>query len=72
MVEVVAEMVASVSAVMVAAGQRVAAGETLVVVESMKMEIPVPAPVDGTVIELKVAARDVIEEGDILAIIQPS
>ena len=44
-----AEMVANVWKVLVAAGASVTAGETLVILESMKMEIPVEAPVDGTI-----------------------
>ena len=38
-----------------ARGQSVKAGDTLVLVESMKMEVPVPAPVDGVVAELRCA-----------------
>lgn len=71
MIEVVAQMVASVVGVEVAPGQRVAEGDTLLVVESMKMEIPVFAPVAGTVAELRVRAADIVVEGDILALIEP-
>lgn len=68
-VEVVATLVASVVDVRVAVGDRVAAGDTLVVVESMKMEMPVVAPVAGVVRTLSVAASEVVEEGDVLAVI---
>ncbi|HWB73020.1 MAG TPA: biotin/lipoyl-binding carrier protein [Egibacteraceae bacterium] len=71
MIEVVAQMVASVIAVGVAPGQRVVEGDTLLVVESMKMEIPVRAPTAGTVAELRVATEDVVVEGDVLAVIEP-
>jgi acetyl-CoA carboxylase biotin carboxyl carrier protein len=65
-------MVASVVAVRVVVGQHVSVGDTLLVVESMKMEIPVTAPVSGAVAELPVAAADVVEEGDVLVRLDPS
>jgi acetyl-CoA carboxylase biotin carboxyl carrier protein len=65
-VEVVAEMVANVMKVAVAPGEQVAVGDTLVLLESMKMEIPVLAEHSGTVAAVKVGAGDVIQEGDVL------
>ena len=67
--EVRAEMVANVWKVMVAAGDSVEDGDTLVILESMKMEIPVIAEVSGTVAELRVNEGDVVQEGDIIAVI---
>ena len=67
--EVRAEMVANVWKVLVAAGDTVEDGDTLVILESMKMEIPVIAEVSGTVAELRVAEGDVVQEGDIIAVI---
>ena len=64
-----AEMVANVWKVLVEAGATVAAGDTLVILESMKMEIPVEAPVAGTVSELKVTEGGVVQEGDVIAVI---
>jgi biotin carboxyl carrier protein len=64
--EIVAEMVANVMSVAVDAGDRVAAGDVVVVLESMKMEIPVIAEDDGTVRSVKIAAADVVQEGDVL------
>jgi acetyl-CoA carboxylase biotin carboxyl carrier protein len=64
--DVVAEMVANVMKVTVAAGERVAVGDTVVLLESMKMEIPVLAEVAGTVAAVKVGAGDVVQEGDVL------
>jgi len=64
--EIVAEMVANVMTVGVAVGDAVAAGDTVVVLESMKMEIPVIAEAPGTVRAVKVAAADVVQEGDVL------
>ena len=61
-----AEMVASVHSVAVAVGELIDAGATLVVLESMKMEIPVLAEFPGTVLEVLVAVGDVVQEGDAL------
>jgi len=69
MAEVRAEMVANVWKVVVAEGDTVADGDTLVILESMKMEIPVLAEGDGTVTSLAVAEGDVVQEGDVIAVI---
>ena len=67
--EVRAEMVANVWKVVVGQGDSVAEGDTLVILESMKMEIPVVTETAGTVSELKVAEGDVVQEGDVIAVI---
>jgi biotin carboxyl carrier protein len=59
-------MVASVFTIEVQAGDSVEAGDTLVVLESMKMEIPVLAEIAGRVALIAVAVGDVVNEGDIL------
>ncbi|MBM9458679.1 biotin/lipoyl-binding carrier protein [Nocardioides sp. zg-536] len=64
--ELVAEMVANVLRIEVAEGDQVAVGDTVVLLESMKMEIPVIAEVAGTVSAVKVAVGDVVQEGDVL------
>ena len=64
--DIVAEMVANVMTVVVAPGEKVEAGDTVVLLESMKMEIPVLAEARGTVSAVKVSAGDVVQEGDIL------
>lgn len=69
MTEVHAEMVAQVWKIVAHAGEAVAAGDTLVILESMKMEIPVLAEFAGTVSEICVAEGDVVHEGDTLAIL---
>ena len=63
------ELVANVLTVHVDAGQRVAAGDELVLLESMKMEIPVLTETPGTIAEVKVSAGDVVPEGEVLVII---
>jgi acetyl-CoA carboxylase biotin carboxyl carrier protein len=66
-----AELVASVLTVVAHAGDSVGPDDTLVILESMKMEIPVPAEVAGTVLEIAVHEGDVVTEGDLLAEIAP-
>jgi acetyl-CoA carboxylase biotin carboxyl carrier protein len=68
--EVRAEMVANVWKVIAAAGDTVSDGDTLVILESMKMEIPVVAEDDGVVAQLAVAEGDVVQEGDLIAVIE--
>ena len=68
MAEVRAEMVASVWKVVVAEGDTVADGDTLVILESMKMEIPVLAESDGVVSQL-VAEGTNVDEGDLIAVV---
>lgn len=68
--QVSAEMVANVHSVAVAAGEVVEPGATLLILESMKMEIPVLAEDGGTVIDIKVQAGDVVQEGDVLVVLE--
>ena len=68
---VVAELVAAVMKVEVTVGQRVAAEDAVVILESMKMEIPVLAEVAGVVSEIVVADGDVVNDGDPLVVIEP-
>ena len=68
--EVLAEMVANVWKVLVSSGDDVSEGDTLVILESMKMEIPVEATVDGKVSEVKVTEGGVVQEGDVIAVIE--
>ena len=48
-------------------GQAVKKGDAVVIVEAMKMEIPVVAPEDGTVASINVAVGDAVEAGALLA-----
>jgi acetyl-CoA carboxylase biotin carboxyl carrier protein len=68
---VVAELVAAVLKVEVEVGQQVAPADSVVILESMKMEIPVLAEVAGSVVEVVVADGDVVNDGDPLVVIQP-
>ncbi len=62
-------MVANVWKVVAAEGQHIGSGDTVVILESMKMEIPVLAEDSGVLSKLNVAEGDVIQEGDLIAVI---
>ena len=66
MSEIRADMVANVMEIYVAVGDAVNVGDTIVLLESMKMEIPVIAEHAGTVTRLAVDVGDVVQEGDLI------
>ena len=66
MKKVFSEITGSIWKVEVQPGASVEAGQTLLIVESMKMEIPIEAPRAGTLRDLKVAEGDQVTEGQIL------
>ncbi|PRW63273.1 biotin/lipoyl-binding carrier protein [Actinopolyspora mortivallis] len=68
--EVRAELVANVMSVDVNVGDRVSDGDSLVVLESMKMEIPVLLEGSGRVDRVAVRPGDVVREGDLLAVVE--
>ena len=68
--EVLAEMVANVWKVLVSTGDDVNEGDTLVILESMKMEIPVEATASGKIAEVNVNEGGVVQEGDVIAVIE--
>lgn len=70
--EIRAEVAGSVWQVNVAPGDQVSVGTELVVLESMKLEIPVVSPIDGVVEELLVAVEGAVEEGQVLAVVTGS
>jgi len=67
--EVRAEITATVWQVIVEEGQLIAEGDEVVILESMKMEIPVVTEVPGVVRELHVDAGQTVHEGDLIALI---
>lgn len=67
--DVRAEIVASVLEVVVKEGDQIGEGDTVVLLESMKMEIPVLAEAGGTVTKVNVSVGDVIQAGDLIAVI---
>ena len=73
MTTVCAPIVASVWQLHVQAGQEVQAGDTIAVLESMKMEIPVHAPAAGVISEVPVVEGQIVQEGDVIVRLdQPS
>lgn len=64
-----AEMVASVHTIVADVGDSVDVGDTLLILESMKMEIPVVAEVAGEIAEVAVKTGDVVQEGEVLVIL---
>ena len=68
--EIESEVTGNVWKVEVEAGTSVGAGDVLMILESMKMEIPVEAPEAGTVAELRVAVEDSVEEDQVIAVIE--
>lgn len=68
--EIRAEMVANVWKVVASVGDEVSEDDTLVILESMKMEIPVLAESAGTVAKMAVKEGDVVQEGDLIAVVE--
>ena len=69
MTQVRSEVAGNVWKLEVAVGDAVAAGQPLLIVESMKMEIPVEAPRAGTVAEIRVREGDTVAEGAVVAVL---
>ncbi|WP_153395706.1 biotin/lipoyl-binding carrier protein [Ornithinicoccus halotolerans] len=67
--QIASELVANVAQVHVTVGQRVDPGEELVLLESMKMEIPILAEAGGTVTDVRVSPGDVVQDGDVLVVL---
>ena len=67
--EVESEVTGNVWKVEVEAGAQVEEGDVLLILESMKMEIPVEAPQGGTVAEVLVAVEDAVSEDQVVAIL---
>ena len=65
-----AEMVANVLSISVSVGELVTIGQTVLLLDSMKMEIPVLSEVSGKVIEIAVVPAEIIQEGDPLIMIE--
>lgn len=64
-----ADVAGTVWKIQVTVGQAVQADEELMILESMKMEIPVLAEHGGTVTEVRVTEGDVVQEGDVLVVL---
>ena len=66
----IAEVTGTVWKLLVAVGQRVNEGDELILIESMKMEIPVAAPCAGEVLEIQVAEGDPVREGAVVVLLR--
>jgi acetyl-CoA carboxylase biotin carboxyl carrier protein len=70
MPDVEAHITGTVWKIEVAVGDQVAEGDTVAILESMKMEMPVEAEDDGTVAEIKVEEGQSVHEGDVLVVLE--
>lgn len=70
MAEIRADMVANVMEIYVAEGDQISVGDTVVLLESMKMEIPVISEVAGQITRLAITQGDVVQEGDLIVEIE--
>ena len=68
-VKVETEVAGTVWKIVAREGAQLAAGDTILILESMKMEIPIDAPRAGKLLELRVAEGDVLNEGDCVAVV---
>ena len=69
-IEIKSEITGTVWQVTVKPGDKVESGDTLIVIESMKMEIPVITEDAGTVKEIPVKEKDSVAEGQVVAVIE--
>lgn len=66
MKQINAMMAGTVVEVLVAPGDSISGGQDVVIIESMKMQLPITAEIEGKVAEVKVAAGDFVNEGDVV------
>ena len=70
MAEVKAELVGNLWKIVTKVGEQVEEDDTLMILESMKMEIPITSPITGTVKEILVAEGDIVQEGQTVAVVE--
>lgn len=70
MKQVTANMAGTVLQVLVQPGDSVQSGQDVVVLESMKMEVPIQAEIGGTVVEVKAAPGAFVNEGEVLVVLE--
>jgi acetyl-CoA carboxylase biotin carboxyl carrier protein len=70
MAEVKAELVGNLWKIVTEVGQEVEEDDTLMILESMKMEIPITSPLTGTVKEILVHEGEVVQEGQTVAVVE--
>ncbi len=69
-VRVATEVAGAVWKLVAAKGAVLATGDAILIMESMKMEIPIEAPRAGKLVEVLVAEGDVLDEGDVVAVLE--
>ena len=69
-IEIEAQITGNVWKVEKAVGDEVKEEDVILIIESMKMEIPVEAPCDGRIAEIRTAEGESIEEGDVLVVLE--
>ena len=70
MAEVTAHITGTIFKIEARVGSKVAAGDEVIILESMKMEIPLESPIDGVVKEILVKEGQAVEEGDVVAVVE--
>ncbi|WP_102271559.1 acetyl-CoA carboxylase biotin carboxyl carrier protein subunit [Cytobacillus massiliigabonensis] len=70
MKEITSSMAGTVLNIMVGSGDEITAGQDVLMIESMKMEIPIESQADGKVSEVKVNIGDFVNEGDVLLVLE--
>jgi len=70
MKEIISNMAGSVFLINISVGDQIQGGQDVIILESMKMEIPVTAETSGTVKEIKVNVGDFVNEGDVLVTLE--
>jgi len=70
MAEVKAELVGNLWKIVAEVGQQVEEDDTLMILESMKMEIPITSPITGTLTQILVSEGDVVQEGQTVAVVE--
>ena len=69
-VQVLSEVSGSIWKIEAAVGAQLGADDTILIIESMKMEIPVSSPRAGRLVELRVAEGEAVKEGQVVAVIE--
>jgi acetyl-CoA carboxylase biotin carboxyl carrier protein len=70
MKNVTATMAGTVINVLVQTGDQVSAGQDVIVLESMKMEVPVQSELEGKVVEVRANIGDFVNDGDVLLVLE--
>jgi acetyl-CoA carboxylase biotin carboxyl carrier protein len=70
MAEVKAELVGNLWKIVTEVGRQVEEDDTLMILESMKMEIPITSPINGTVTQILVAEGEIVQEGQTVAVVE--